>query len=433
MNILILTAGSRGDVQPYVALGLGLQAAGYHVRIAAHHTFREFVQEHGLGFAPIAGDPRQIMLQEAGQKLLSANTNPIALLRRTFEAAQPILFQTFDDYRRAAQDADLLLFHLLTALPADSIAEDLGIPALPAYLQHVHATMRYPTPAAAPLPRALSFLNGVYNRLTYALADTVFWRAIRPLTNRWRTRTLGLPPYPPRSPFKEWVTAHRPFLYGFSPSVVPPAPEWGEEIHVTGYWFLDDGATWQPPADLAAFLASGPPPVYIGFGSMVTREAEEITEIVLRALALTGQRGLLLTGWGGIKDRDLPEGVFCIASAPHDWLFPRMAAVVHHGGAGTTAAGLRAGVPTVVVPFFGDQFFWGRRVADLGVGPAPLPRRRLTAERLAAAITRAVHDEALRARAAALGERIRAEEGVARAVEVIEREISRLRRPLARH
>ncbi|RME87740.1 MAG: glycosyltransferase [Anaerolineae bacterium] len=419
MHITILTAGSRGDVQPYVALGKGLQAAGHRVRIAAHHPFRDFVERRGLEFAPVEGDPRRILVQEAGQKLLTARTNPITLLKRTFEAAQPILFQAFDDYRRACEGTDLILFHLLTALPAASIAEKLGIPSLPAYLQHVHATRAYPTPAAAPLPRAFSFVAPLYNRLTYPLADTVFWRGIRPLINRWRAQTLDLPPYPLQSPFREWVTARRPFLYGFSPTVLPRPAEWGEEVHVTGYWFLDEAAEWQPPPDLREFLASGPPPVYIGFGSMVTHDAAEMTEIVLRALALSGQRGLLLTGWGGLQERDLPEGVFRIASAPHDWLFPRMAAVVHHGGAGTTAAGLRAGVPTVVVPFFGDQFFWGRRVADLGVGPAPIPRNRLTAERLAAAIERAVHDEALRARASSLGERIRAEDGVARAVETI--------------
>ncbi|NOY98692.1 MAG: glycosyltransferase family 1 protein [Chloroflexi bacterium] len=424
MNITILTVGSRGDVQPYIALGLGLREAGYSVRIATHRNFRELIHRRGLEFAPIEGDPRQIFEQDVGQKLLTADKGPITLLQRTFTAAQPILFQVFDDYWRACQDADLLLFHVLAALPAASIAEKLGIPAYPAYLQHVHATRAYPSPMATPLPLALSSLDGTYNRLTYAIGDWAFWRIIRPLINRWRERTLGLPPYPRQSPFKGWQEQPLPFLYGFSPSVVPPPAEWGERVHVTGYWFLDGSADWQPPAALTDFLASGPPPVYIGFGSMVNRNPEETAEIALRALALSGQRGLLLTGWGGIRDRDLPDEIFKLDSAPHDWLFPRMAAVVHHGGAGTTAAGLRAGVPTVVIPFFGDQPFWGRRVADLGVGVRPIPRRRLSAGRLAAAIERVVHDEALRGRAAALGRQIRAEDGVRQAVRVLRRHLA---------
>jgi UDP:flavonoid glycosyltransferase YjiC (YdhE family) len=173
------------------------------------------------------------------------------------------------------------------------------------------------------------------------------------------------------------------------------------------------------------FLQSGPPPVYIGFGSMAGRDPERRAEIALEALKRSGQRGVLLTGWGGLQPRDLPDDVYAVDSVPHDWLFPQMAAVVHHGGAGTTAAGLRAGTPTVIVPFFGDQPFWGRRVAELGVGPAPIPQKQLSVERLAAAIRTAAGDPAMRARAQELGRRIRQEDGVARAVEVFHAEMER--------
>jgi UDP:flavonoid glycosyltransferase YjiC (YdhE family) len=208
-------------------------------------------------------------------------------------------------------------------------------------------------------------------------------------------------------------------LYGFSPAVIAKPPDWGPRIHVTGYWFLDAAAAWRPPADLVAFLDEDPPPVYVGFGSMVNREPEATTALVLEALRQAQVRAVLVSGWGGLSPGDLPPTVYMLEAIPHAWLFPRVAAVVHHGGAGTTAAGLRAGVPSLIVPFFGDQFFWGARVAALGVGPPPIPRKELTVARLAQALQEVRGDEAMRRRAAMLGATIRSEDGVARAVEVI--------------
>jgi UDP:flavonoid glycosyltransferase YjiC (YdhE family) len=210
-----------------------------------------------------------------------------------------------------------------------------------------------------------------------------------------------------------------PVLYGFSPSVLPPPPDWSSEVHVTGYWFLDPPEDWTPPSRLVAFLEAGPPPLYIGFGSMGSRDPQKTSQLVLEALAPAKQRAVILSGWGGLETADLPAHAIAVDSVPFSWLFPRCAAVVHHGGAGTTAAGLRAGVPSVVIPFFGDQPFWGRHVAELGVGPAPIPRRKLTAERLARTIEIAVGDAGMRRRAAELGTAIRAEDGVAQAVALV--------------
>jgi sterol 3beta-glucosyltransferase len=238
----------------------------------------------------------------------------------------------------------------------------------------------------------------------------------------WR-KAHGLPPQP-------WGTSvvHRddgtrvPFLNGWSSHVAPDPPDWPSRgVETTGYWFLDRPDDWTPPAALTAFLDDGPPPVYVGFGSMAGRDPRRTTRIVLDALRRAGCRGLLASGWGGLSARDLPASVHLCDQVPHDWLFPRVAAVVHHGGAGTTAAGLRAGRPTVVCPFFGDQPFWGRRVHDLGAGPPPIPQTHLTAERLARALRTVTECPSIRARAAAVGEKIRREDGVANAVAFIER------------
>jgi sterol 3beta-glucosyltransferase len=258
--------------------------------------------------------------------------------------------------------------------------------------------------------------NGISHRLT----QQMMWQMFRAADNRVRTQVLQMARSSTWGPFAVLQKQTRSVLYGFSPQVIPRPSDWPESIYVTGYWFLEQPAEWVPPSDLVHFLQAGPPPIYVGFGSMSSNKAQENTAIVVQSLSRSGQRGVLASGWGGLKTTTLPETVFMVGSIPHSWLFPQMAAVVHHGGAGTTAAGLAAGIPSILTPYFGDQPFWGRRVYELGVGPRPIPHRQLTSERLAEAIRIAVHDEAVRINATRLGERIRAENGIAKAVAVIE-------------
>jgi sterol 3beta-glucosyltransferase len=246
------------------------------------------------------------------------------------------------------------------------------------------------------------------------------------VTNRWRVEVLGLPPVPFGGPYGQIEREREIVLHGYSPSVVPRPPDWGEHVHVTGYWFLDRPDDWQPLNTLEAFLSSGPPPVYIGLGSMTGRDPEALTRLALGALRRTGQRGVLLAGWAGLGGIDLPEDVCLVDDVPHDWLFPRMAAVVHHGGAGTTGAGLRAGRPSILLPYFADQPFWGRVVHNLGAGPLPIPQKQLTEPRLAAAINRAVTSPGIHRRARTLGEQIRNEDGVGNAVEILSQRLENL-------
>jgi UDP:flavonoid glycosyltransferase YjiC (YdhE family) len=286
----------------------------------------------------------------------------------------------------------------------------------------VPAFAAFPTPLYTPtrdfpspfFPVAsLGPLNKASHQLLAKIGPAMYGGAIR----AWRKEDLGLPPA--RGPL---LVRGRPvpMLYAYSEAIVPRPADWDANTIVTGYWFLDAPAGWQPPAALADFLAAGPPPVYVGFGSMFMAGGAETTRLVLQALALSGQRGVVATGWGGLTTAETaPSSVYFLDAVPHDWLFPRVAAVVHHGGAGTTGAGLRAGRPTIICPLVGDQPFWGRRVADLGVGPTPISKAKLTAERLAAAITQATTDDVMPQRAAALGERLRSEHGVGRAVAFI--------------
>ena len=405
--------GSRGDVQPFVALGKGLRAEGHTVRLATHGIHTDLVTSHGLEFAPIEGNPREMFETLTGQAWLDSGKNILKFWREFRKLAEKNVEKSFADAKEACLGSDAILFSFLGAA-GYHMAEMLSVPRMMGLLQPFSRTREFPYCVMPELP-----LGGLYNKATYLFAEQLSWMTGRGWVNRWRKESLGLGPLPIRSPFSRVYLDEEPFLYGFSEHVIPRPRDWPTCHQITGYWFLDEGDSWVPPPELLDFLSSGSKPVYIGFGSMAGRKAEEITDITVEAVTRAGQRAILLGGWADAGDRTLPDSIYSIPSAPHDWLFPKMAAVVHHGGAGTTAAGLRAGVPTLVVPFFADQPFWGKRVNALGAGPQPIARKELTSEKLAAAITQAISDPLIEQGAAAIGEKLRKEDGVDRGVEMI--------------
>lgn len=417
MHITLVTVGSRGDVQPYIALGVGLKAAGHSVRVATHTSFEPVIRRHGLDFSSVVGDPRETVESELGQKWLATGSNMLGFVKRMAELMRPMMVRATSDCLNACKDADLVLYSILGWLSAHSVVEKLGIPGSAALLQPVTPTRHFPS-FAYPMR---ANLGALHNRVTYVVGEQLYWLTFRGAMNRARTEVLGLQPLPFASPTRHLRQLELPVFYGYSPAVLERPPDWPSSIHVTGYWFLDQATGWEPGADLIDFLAAGPPPVYVGFGSMHDRGAGQITKTVVDALSRAGLRGIVHAGWGALSHEDLPDHVFPVGALPHEWLFPRLAAVVHHGGAGTTAAGLRAGVPSIVVPFFGDQYFWGGRVAALGAGPKPIPVRRLSPDRLANALRTATTDPRIREASGRIGALIRAENGVERVVALLER------------
>jgi UDP:flavonoid glycosyltransferase YjiC (YdhE family) len=257
-----------------------------------------------------------------------------------------------------------------------------------------------------------------YNKATYRVGEQMAWQMFRTVINRWRETTLHLSPLPIRGYFGKFAAGQIPIINGFSQHVVPRPGDWNENIHITGYWFPED-KRWQPSDALSAFLAAGKPPVFIGFGSMPIKDPQRTTTIILEALKQSGQRGILHMGWGDLGNQSLPETVFKIDYAPYDWLFPRMAMVIHHGGSGTTAFGLRSGIPSCVVSFVFDQSYWGERISELGLGPKPIRYKDLTVDRLRGVILSGVNDSNIQQKAVELGEKIHAENGIQNAVNVI--------------
>jgi UDP:flavonoid glycosyltransferase YjiC (YdhE family) len=422
VRIRVITVGSEGDVRPYVAFGAGLHAAGHHVRIVAHPGFESLVRGCGLDFASVAGDPRELADNRQVRALLDDGRNVFRWWRTFTDVDAPLMRQRLRDCWEACQDADVIIVSILPYLFGYAIAKKLQVPLVRAFYFPVSPTRSYPVDF---VPKWLP-LSERFNLASYHAQRQLLWQLARPWVAGACREVLGPETLPRLEPFGELDRQQQLLLYCYSGEVAPPPPDWGSWIDVTGYWFLDRSADWTPPPALVAFLDDGPPPVYIGgFGSMTNRDPTELARTVVGALALTGQRAMVLTGWGGLRPSELPRDIFAIDWVPFDWLLPRVAAVVHHGGAGTTAASLRAGVPTVIVPFFLDQFFWGRRVFELGVGPQPIRRKHLKMEALAEAIRLATTDGEMHKRAAALGERIRAEDGVARAVTTFERHLKR--------
>lgn len=418
MKITILALGSRGDVQPFMALGVGLLRAGFQVCLATHANFERFIRSYGLEFYPVEGNPQLIVQGDEGRAWLETQRNPFKFASGFRDLIGPVLKRAMNDGLDACVGSDALLFGGPGYYIGYSIAKKLEIPYIQGYLQPVHPTRAFPS-ALFPVPLKG---GGGFNYLTHAAGGTLFWQLLLPAVNEARRLYLDLPPLNRVGPFFEMNREKRPVILGYSPTVLPKPPDWGEWIHVTGYWELDT-PPWQPPQELVSFLDQGPPPVYIGFGSMANRDPERMTGLALEALGRSGQRGVLLTGWGGLVQTRLPDTVIKLDEVPHAWLFPQMSVIVHHGGAGTTAAGLRAGKPAVIIPFFGDQAFWGDRIHELGVAPPPLSQKSLTASALALAIDQAVTDRELRRRAAGLAERIRAENGIDCSIKIIQQAI----------
>jgi sterol 3beta-glucosyltransferase len=413
MHLTMIAVGSRGDIQPFVALGVGLQKIGYRVRLAATPSFRNFIQNRGLEFTPLGADFKDFICKEAGLAWIERGDNPINLFLDYAELVRPVLRQELDSCFAACQDTDAILYGI-GILACPHIAEALRVPIFSGILQPYKRTKAFPSCFLS------SYRNwgGLYNWGSHFLIEQLLWQPFRSEINRWRQEVLGLKPWP----FLGESHAQTPPTFAaYSPSVLTKPKDWPSHYHVSGYWFLEDNWNWQPPSDLLAFLAAGKAPIYIGFGSMPSRHPEKLTEIIVEALQRTNQRGIIMRGWAGLNPKNNSDRLFVTDPIPHNWLFPEVAAAVYHGGSGTTAAALRAGIPLVIIPFCGDQHFWGDRMNKLGVAPSPIPHKKLTVEALARAIAKVTEDENIKVRSRQLGEKIRAEDGVGNTVKIIDR------------
>jgi sterol 3beta-glucosyltransferase len=413
MHVTIIALGSRGDVTSYAVLGRALRQAGHQVRLATMQSFAGLADLYGLDYFHLPGDA-QALVQSVGSARSFSGKNNILRLWAGIRTTYGALAKTWAASFSAAEllETDIFINQLPGGLYGWDLSEKIGRSMLIATVIPLAFTRTAPVMGFPTLP-----LPG-YNAITYMLAEQLVWSFFGPVINDWRVRQLGLPRHP-RGGYFAAMRRSTPFLNGFSPLVVPPPPDWQAHIHTVGYWLPDQG-NWQPPDALLRFLDAGPPPVFIGFGSMPVPDPVETTKLLVEVLQSTGQRGILHAGWAGLAQSDLPEDIFKIEYAPYDWLFPRMRMVVHHGGSGTTAFGLMSGVPSQVISFAYDQPYWGRRIATLGAGPLPLPFNRLTASALTQSIQNCLHNTQMNHRAAQVAAQLHQENGLGTAVKLVE-------------
>ncbi|GHB02121.1 hypothetical protein GCM10010346_26310 [Streptomyces chryseus] len=405
MRVALMTAGSRGDVAPYTGLAHGLARAGHEVTLVTHACFAPLVAPAGVGFHPLPVDPRAELHSPRGRALHRSVTGAGKLARMVAMARELVGGMT-DELLAAARQSDVLLVSSSLGPLGHTVAEGLGLPSMGVYLQPLAATAAFPPPVTGTRSWGAAG-NRLGGRTVNAAVDAVFADTTRAL----RART-GLPPASARAARRAREQQDWPVLHGFSPLVVPRPRDWRPGLTVAGYWWPKDPPETRLPATLRAFLAAGPPPVFVGLGSATVPDAPLLSREVVRALRAAGLRGVVQRGWAGLHAEADATDMFTVDEIPHSVLFPHMAAVVHHAGAGTTAAGLRAGVPAVPVPIQFDAAFWSSRLVALGVAPEAVPLRGLTAPRLAAALGRATGDASHRHRAGALAARLRAEDGV---------------------
>ncbi|KAI1496357.1 hypothetical protein F5X99DRAFT_74373 [Biscogniauxia marginata] len=445
LNVVIQIVGSRGDVQPFIALGQILKNTyGHRVRVATHGTFQKFVEENGLEFFNIGGDPAELMAFMVKNPGLMPGMDALKngeITRRRKGIEEIIMgcwrscIETGDglgppprfgrrerendgppatppatgDSRHKPFVADAIIANP-PSFAHIHVAEKIGVPL------HLMFTMPWSPTRAFPQPLANIQSSNTdpvtTNYVSYALVDMMTWQGLGDVINRFRSKILDLEPLSLLWAPAVLTRLRIPYTYCWSPALIPKPNDWGQHIDIAGFYFLNLASSYTPDPELAAFLEAGPPPVYIGFGSIVVDDPNKLTRMIFDAVAETGVRALVSKGWGGLGADavGIPDGVFMLGNVPHDWLFNHVSAVCHHGGAGTTAAGIQAGKPTIVVPFFGDQPFWGAMVARAGAGPVPIPYKNLTAARLAEAIRTAIKPETLE-RAKELGEKIREEKG----------------------
>ena len=412
LKIVFLTIGSRGDVQPFIALAIRFQKDGHECTIATHLEYKEWILSYDIKFKHIKGDPAQIMKLCINYSMFS-----IQFIREVFSTFREWLDELLVSSYEACIGADCLI-ESGGSLGGLHIVEKLQIPYFRAFMMPFSRNTSYPHPFAVPSIR----MGGRYNYSTYVLFDQMMWQIGYYVFDHFRDKVLGLTN-------KSFSNLNAPFLYGFSPTIVPAAPEWQDVAYVCGYWFLDASVAYQCPMDLLTFFDTKTPVIYIGFGSIIVDDPDELTDIIYKAVVKADVKAIVCKGWSGRKDNttehvkehkdydysQYTSHLYMTENIPHDWLFSRTAAVCHHGGSGTTAAGLRAGKPTIIKPFFGDQYFWGQRIEELGIG---VTIKKLTVDKLSEAFINVTTNESMMKKAEIMGQQIRAEDGVETALKV---------------
>jgi len=426
MRAVVVTTGTQGDVAPYTGVGARLQAEGWEVTFVTHKTFGDQLRGCGFDFSALPGDPHALVSSNAFQTWerseysLAAAAAQLRRIRSIIRDVGDLMDQVADGLIDAIpDDTDVLLLSGTAAPLAYHFAEAKRIPSMGIYWGPTEPTGQFPPPMGG--ARSMGWWG---NKIAGHVGLRITYAAYGNAVHRLRSR-LGVPPAGFSDARRRQAARRWPVLHGFSPTVFPRPKDWREGMDVVGYWWAQRSKEWKPPAELLDFLQAGPAPVFIGLGSMAPGEADRLADLAVTALRQACMRGVIQAGWADLSARS--DDVLTVGPTPHDWLFPRMSAVVHHAGAGTTGAALRAGVPSVPVPVTIDQPFWAERIVALGVAPEAIPFCSLTADRLASALRTAVDGPEYQRNAHRIAELVEAEDGAGRVATAVDQLVARER------
>jgi sterol 3beta-glucosyltransferase len=417
MKIAITTVGTRGDLQPYVALGLGLKDAGYEVLIVSSKNEEAFVKNYGLDFFSLSVDIKKLMDGDEVQEMSKGN-NPLKFIlshKKGSKKLKHLMVETQGEIWTACESADIIIFH--PGMPLGFfIAQEKKRISILANPFPVIATKDYPAILFYTSPR----LGKLWNKITHKIFEKLFWSLSKSVVVEFWNKTVKTKMNFSVSPIRQQIESGMPIINGYSNLFFCQPNDWQSNIHTTGNWFIEKEPNFIPSTELTNFIENGEIVIYIGFGSMKDINSFKKTlNIIVEALKITKQRAVVGLGWSKLTYNDnIPNNIFLIENIPHTWLFPKMKTVIHHGGAGTTATGLRAGKPTIIIPHNADQPAWGQKVFELGVGSKPIKKNNLTAVKLASAI-RFAQQEYIISNANKLGQHLREENGVVNAVKII--------------
>lgn len=416
MKFTIITIGSAGDIYPCIALGQGLKAKGHKVSIVTHGDFEAQITHLKLDFKNIQFYVRNNPESDIASKWRNSGGNPFIFIKEFAKLINPTINGMMDAGLDASKDADAIIGFGFGIFIALQIAEKINKPIIQAYSQPIHPTKAFPFYL---ISQNINW-GKLFNYYSYDLLWRMLWSAIGISINQARKDVLHLSCTSFESQSQRINSGTIPTIYSFSPSLIPKPTDWGENTFVTGYWYFDNHQRWSPPSALIDFINSGPLPLYIGFGSMKNKRTDLTTELIISALDKSKQRAVLATGWGGIAPKQNTEKYFFLEEVSHNWLFPHMKLAIHHGGSGTTFTALKTGIPSIIVPFMGDQFFWGSLLFKRGLGTKPIPQKRLSSDRLFNEILSTNNNIRFRANCTSISRKIELEDSVFQAVNIIE-------------
>ena len=416
MKVLLLTVGTRGDAQPFVALAQTLKGNGHDVQLGIPSAHSHLAITYGIPHTPIYDPTQEVLAAPSVRSAITNDKHSIQYFMRSIPRYQRRIAQLLDDTVALARASyDILVYHPL--IPGNQIAEWLNVPSVPVAFQPFLApTSKFPNPLfPLRVPHRFYWHTYLYSRLIIRLHQGS--------TSRWRRQELGLPKRRRQGDILRQPDGRRPSLIqAFSPIILPDQTHFPKWVHTTGFWLLSENSGWTPPKQLSEFISQGSPPVYIGFGSMtgLNSDPQTTSRIVTQAARNARVRAVISAGDADVGIKEIDRDVLTIGQVPHSWIFPRVSAIVHHGGSGTTGAALAAGRPQVICPYAMDQPFFAQRMHQLGTASAPIPQRRLTAASLAEAIHQAAFSTTMAAQARKLGDQMRSEEALSAAVNVLQ-------------